>query len=104
MFETIAPQKDQLFSDLRQVIVDAEELLRVTADQAGDSATEVRRRIQGRLRVAQAQLTDLQDAAFTQVKAARDATDEFVQKNPWTSIGIGAALGLVLGLAMTRHK
>lgn len=104
MFETIAPQKEKLLSDLRQVIDDAEELLRVTADQAGDNVTEVRRRIQGRLRAAQAELSDLQDAALTQVKAARDATDEFVHQNPWASVGIGAALGLVVGLALARRK
>lgn len=104
MFESIAPQKEKMLSDLRQVIDDAEELLRVTADQAGDSVTEVRRRIQSRLRIAQADLSDLQDAAVHQVKAARDATDEFVHQNPWASIGIGATLGLILGLVVARQK
>lgn len=104
MFENIAPQKEKLLSDLRQVIDDAEELLRVTADQAGDSVTEVRQRIQSRLRTAQAELSELQDAALTQVKAAGVATDEFVHQNPWASIGIGAALGLVVGLVLARRQ
>lgn len=104
MLETIAPQKDKLLDDLRQVIDDAEELLRVTADQAGDSVTEVRRRIQSRLQLAQAELSDLQDAAVGQAKAARDATDKFVHENPWASIGMGTALGLIVGLVMARQK
>lgn len=104
MFESIAPQKDRLIGDLRQVITDAEELLRVTADQAGDSVAEVRQRIQSRLQAAQAELNGLQQAAFTRVKAAGDATDEFVHQNPWASIGIGAALGLILGLVVARRQ
>lgn len=104
MFENLAPPKDKLLSDLRQVIDDAEELLRVTADQAGDSVTEVRQRIQGRLRTAQAELSDLQGTALHQVKAAQDATDEFVHQNPWLSVGIGAAVGLVAGLMMARRR
>lgn len=104
MFETLAPQKEKLISDLRQVIDDAEELLRVTADQAGDGVAEVRRRIQGRLQIAQAELSGFQDVAIHQVKAARDGTDKFVHQNPWASIGIGATLGLIVGLVVARQK
>jgi ElaB/YqjD/DUF883 family membrane-anchored ribosome-binding protein len=45
----------------------------------------------------------LQDAALDQVKAASAATDEFVHQNPWASIGIGAALGLLAGLVVARR-
>ncbi|MCZ8252344.1 MAG: DUF883 family protein [Hylemonella sp.] len=103
MFESIAPQKDRLIGDLRQVINDAEELLQVTADQTGDSVADIRRRIQDRLQSAQAELNQLQQAALARVKAAGDATDAFVHQNPWASIGVGAALGLVLGLVIARR-
>ena len=46
MNDMTAAHKEKLMHDLRVVITDAEELLRVTADQAGAGATEVRGRIQ----------------------------------------------------------
>ncbi|GAB3490768.1 hypothetical protein GCM10027399_08160 [Curvibacter fontanus] len=103
MPKTIVPKKDGLIDDLRQVITDAEELLHVTADGASDSVAEVRRRIQGRLQAAQVELGKLQEATLIRVKAAGDATDEFVHQNPWASIGVSAALGLILGLVIARR-
>lgn len=103
MFETIAPQREKLTSDLRQVIADTEELLRMSSSETGDSAAEVRSRIQNRLQAARAQLTELQDMAVAKAKAAGLATDEFVHENPWRSIGIAAAVGLVVGVLIARR-
>jgi ElaB/YqjD/DUF883 family membrane-anchored ribosome-binding protein len=103
MFETLTPPKDKLMSDLRQVICDAEELLSVTADQAGDGVTALRERIQERLQVVQAELAGLPAAAYTRVKAASEATDAYVHRNPWASIGVGTAVGMILGLVIARR-
>lgn len=103
MPELTSAHKDKLMADLRIMMADAEELLRVTADQASGSAAEVRGRIQGRLQKAQAELTQLQDAAVAQVKAAGHAADEFVHEKPWQSIGVAAGIGLVIGLLIGRR-
>jgi len=103
MFETTAPQREKLISDLRLVIADAEELLRMTADQAGDKAAEVRGRVEDRLQEARGQLAELQNAALARVKAAGHVTDEFVHENPWKSIGAAAGVGLVIGLLISRR-
>jgi len=103
MFHTKTADKDRLMSDLRTVIADAEELLRMTADQVGDHAEGVRSRVKARLHQATAELQHLQDAAVAQVKAAGHATDEFVHENPWQSVGIAAGIGLVVGLLISRR-
>ncbi len=95
--------KDKLMNDLRVVVADAEELLRMTADEAGDAAVDIRNRIQTRMIQAKADLLVLQDAAIAKVKAAGDATDEFVHENPWKSMGIAGAVGLLLGLLISRR-
>jgi ElaB/YqjD/DUF883 family membrane-anchored ribosome-binding protein len=103
MFESTAPQRDKLLDDLRLVISDAEELLRMTAGEVGDSTAELRGRIQSRLQEARIELAALQDTATAQIKAAGHATDEFVHEHPWQSIGIAAAIGLVVGLLVARR-
>lgn len=103
MSELSTAQRDKLMSDLRLVIADAEELLRLTADQAGESAAELRGRVQGRIQQAKADLLHLQQAAVDKVKAAGHATDEFVHENPWKSIGVAAGVGLVVGLLIGRR-
>jgi ElaB/YqjD/DUF883 family membrane-anchored ribosome-binding protein len=103
MTEMTAVQKDKLMSDLRVVISDAEELLRMTADEAGEGAADLRGRVQARMNQAKIELIHLQEAAVAKVKAAGHATDEFVHENPWKSIGIAAGLGLVVGLLVIRR-
>jgi ElaB/YqjD/DUF883 family membrane-anchored ribosome-binding protein len=103
MISIDAEQKAKLMNDLRMVIEDAQEILRMTADQVGDSAVGVRARVEARLAEATRDLRDLQEAAATRVKAAGDAADEFVQENPWKSIGIAAGIGLVVGLLIARR-
>lgn len=103
MTEMTATQKDKLMGDLRVVISDAEELLRMTADEAGESAADVRSRVQARLNQARTDLLHVQEAAVARVKAAGHATDEFVHDNPWKSIGIAAGIGLVVGLLIGRR-
>lgn len=94
---------EKLMSDLRVVIADAEELLRMTADQAGEGVADVRSRVQARMSQAKADLLHMQETAVAKAKAAGHATDEFVHENPWKSIGIAAGVGLVLGLLVSRR-
>jgi ElaB/YqjD/DUF883 family membrane-anchored ribosome-binding protein len=94
---------DPLIADLKAVIHDTEELLKMTADHVGDNAQEVRDRVSKRLHQAVSELQHLQTVAVAQVKAAGHATDEFVHENPWKSIGIASGLGLIVGLLIARR-
>ena len=103
MTDMTAVNKDKLMTDLRVVIADAGELLRMTADQAGEGAADLRNRVQARMSQAKVDLVHLQEAAVVKAKAAGHATDEFVHDNPWKSIGIAAGVGLVIGLLVSRR-
>ena len=103
MADMTSDQKDKLMGDLRVVIADAEELLRMTVDQTGEGAADLRSRIQTRLSQARVELMHVQEMAVAKVKAAGHATDEFVHENPWKSIGIAAGVGLVVGLLVGRR-
>ena len=105
--DTTAPSttspRDKLMADLKVVIADAEELLKMTAGQAGDKAADIRARMQIRLAAAKTELSRLQTQAATTARAASKATDEYVQENPWAAVGIGAGIGLLIGLLLSRR-
>jgi ElaB/YqjD/DUF883 family membrane-anchored ribosome-binding protein len=103
MSEITSAQRDKLMADLRLVIADTEELMRVTAGQAGEQAKELHGRMQSRLDQAKTSLANLQDAALTKAKEAGHAADEFVHENPWKAIGIAAGVGLIAGLLIARR-
>lgn len=105
MNESVSPEvsKQKLAADLKAVIADAEELLRVTAGQAGDKVTELRGKIEKRLSTARATLSDAQDAMLDKAKQAGRATDDYVHDHPWKAVGVAAGIGLLLGLLISRR-
>ena len=90
-------------ADLRLVISDAEELLRLGAEQTGVSATEWRAKVEERISRAKLKLEDLQDSAVAKAKAAGHAADDYVHEHPWKAIGAAAGVGLIVGLLIGRR-
>jgi ElaB/YqjD/DUF883 family membrane-anchored ribosome-binding protein len=95
--------REKLASDLRIVISDAEELLRATAGQMGEKAVVARERIQESLRVAKDKLARAEEVMVDKTKAAARATDDYVHDHPWGAVGIAAAVGLVIGMLISRR-
>ena len=98
-----AVSKEKLVADLKIVVSDAEELLRATANVAGEKVSELREKIQDRLRDAKLRLADAEAALLDKTKAAARATDDFVHDNPWKAVGIAAGVGLLLGVIIGRR-
>ena len=95
--------QEQLVSDIKAVISEAEEMLTATADQAGEKIANLRVRIQARLRDAKARLADAEEVLVDKTKAAARATDDYVHESPWTAVGIAAGAGLLIGLLIGRR-
>lgn len=95
--------REKLGADLRIVIADAEELLRATAGQMGEKAVVARERIQESLRIAKDKLARAEEAMVDKTKAAARATDDYVHDHPWGAVGIAGAVGLVIGMLISRR-
>lgn len=96
--------KEKLMQDLQLVVSDAEELLRATADQAGEKVSAARERIQDSLATAKARMADTQKAMLEKTRQAARATDDYVHENPWRAVGIAAGVGLVVGMLISRGR
>jgi len=103
MTEMTQVSKDKLIADVKVVIADAEELLRATANQAGDKITDARAKIQDHLNRAKESLADAQSLVVERAKAVGHATDDYVHDNPWRSVGIAAGVGFLVGLLIGRR-
>jgi ElaB/YqjD/DUF883 family membrane-anchored ribosome-binding protein len=95
--------KEKLVADFRQVVADAEELLRLTAGQAGEKMGELRERASANLASARARLADAEAAVVARTKEVARATDDYVHDHPWRSIGVAAGVGLIVGLLIGRR-
>ncbi len=95
--------KEQLISDFKVVIADAEALIKATASQGGEAVTNLRAKAEESLAAAKVKLADAQDALIEKGKIAAQATDDYVHEKPWHAVGIAAGVGLVIGLLIARR-
>ncbi|MDP1735678.1 MAG: DUF883 family protein [Sulfuritalea sp.] len=95
--------KDKLIADVRLVIADTEELLRVTAGQAGDKIADIRARTQDRLSAAKIKLAEAEAAVVDKAKQVGRVADDYVHDNPWRSVGVAAGFGFIVGLLIGRR-
>jgi ElaB/YqjD/DUF883 family membrane-anchored ribosome-binding protein len=96
--------RDKLVSNLKAVIKDAEELLKNSGEQAGDTYQSARARLASTLESAKSGLSTAQDSIVARTKDLAQTTDTYVQDNPWRSVGIAAAFGLAVGVLISLTR
>jgi len=94
--------KEKLVGDLKTLIGDAEELLKASANQAGEKFSVARQKIEQSLVEGKKSLADAEKLLVKKSKEAADVADDYVRENPWGAVGIAAGVGIVLGLLIRR--
>jgi ElaB/YqjD/DUF883 family membrane-anchored ribosome-binding protein len=76
--------KGKMAADFRTMINDSEDLLKAAAGVTGEGFGAARSKFEERVKSAKVMLADA-------------AQREYIRSNPWTSVGIAVAAGLVIG-------
>ena len=92
-----------LMADFQTLVADTERLLEHTASLAGDQADELRAQIKDSLLKARESLEETKESLQERGQAAVVATEDYVQANPWQSVGIAAGVRFLIGLLATRR-
>lgn len=95
--------RDRLMEDLRLVMRDVEDLLRSTGQTVDESYRLARTRFESTLNDAKSGFSDLEGRVSEGAREAMETTQDYVQKNPWQAVGIGALTGLAIGLLISRR-
>lgn len=92
-----------LLADFQTLVADTEKLLDHTASLAGEQADILRDQIQDSLLRARETLKQTEDSLRQRGEAAVIATEDYVQNNPWQSVGLAAGVGFLIGLLASRR-
>lgn len=101
--KTAKTAQDILMADFQTLVRDTEKLLEHSATLAGDQADELRQQINDSLSRARETLQQTQESVVERGQAALSATEDYVQSNPWQSVGIAAGVGFLIGLLASRR-
>ncbi|MHA6494420.1 DUF883 family protein [Pseudomonas borbori] len=95
--------QEQLIQEFQALVSDTEKLLQTSTTLVGEHAEELREQIRGSLGRARGTLHNAENNLRERGQAAVNATTDYVQTHPWHSLGIAAAIGLLLGMLITRR-
>jgi len=97
MMERTTQQTAALAEELRNVMRQAEQLVVALGQDRDEALVELRERLSVAVSEGKRRLADIEEQARLLKDTAGRAVDDFVQDNPWTAVGVGAAIGLILG-------
>jgi ElaB/YqjD/DUF883 family membrane-anchored ribosome-binding protein len=74
-----------------------------TREDVEDNLESITSQISEGIKKGSYNLSQLQDALMDRTKQAAASTDQMVHENPWGAIGVGVAIGVLLGFLIPRR-
>lgn len=94
---------DNLRAELKSLADTLEEVLSSSGDKSKEEMSKIRSKAEHALRESRHRLCETSDVIAKQTREAAAKADNYVRENPWTGVGIGAAVGVVLGVLLSRR-
>lgn len=93
---------DDLTDEFRNLVDAMEEVFSAASGDSQEKLAELKGTAQATLKKARAKLGDVEKTAVAKARKLASDSDDYVHDNPWTAIGAGVGVGLLLGLLIGR--
>jgi ElaB/YqjD/DUF883 family membrane-anchored ribosome-binding protein len=100
---TIERSKDRLVNDLRGVVADADDLLKVVGDATTEELAAARSMVEAKLGEARSRVLEARTAIARQAHDVADATQEYLTENRLKVLGVAALAGLITAVLLSRR-
>lgn len=98
--KALQQSKDKLVADLKVVVDDAQALLKEAMDTSAEGITAVPAYLEDRMNAVRGNLQRVKGAIESRAKQATAVTHDYVQENPWKSIGLVAAASVIISFLL----
>ncbi|MEC5384611.1 DUF883 domain-containing protein [Uliginosibacterium sp. H3] len=92
-----------LIEESQDILRQTEALMAEAVNATGEEAKALQARVVRALERAKLSLGEAEKAALAKAGKAAKATDTYVRDNPWKAVGLGAAIGVVVGMLIARR-
>ncbi|VEB95698.1 Bacterial protein of uncharacterised function (DUF883) [Cedecea lapagei] len=97
-------QVDDINNDVSQLADSLEDVLKSFGSDAKDEVDAARKKAETLLKETRARLNGSQSRVTQAARDAAGCADTYVRDKPWQSVGIGAAVGIVLGALLVSRR
>lgn len=98
-----APATERLAQNLRQLVGEADDLLKGAAQSGEEHLDSAKARLASQLHQLRQQIDELEDTLVQRTRKAVKATDEAVHAHPYTAMGLAGLAGVLLGAIIARR-
>lgn len=95
--------RERLATSLRQMVDEADHLLKTAQRTGNDQFNAARDRFETRLKQAKSELGELESSAMYNARRAARAADTTVHEHPYAAMGIAAGAALLIGMLISRR-
>jgi ElaB/YqjD/DUF883 family membrane-anchored ribosome-binding protein len=92
-----------LSQEFENFLADFDTLLHATADLSGEELKEMKAKLHEKVEEAREFVEDTSEDLERRARKSASRVNHEVHDEPWKAIGVGAALGLLLGLVVSRR-
>lgn len=89
--------------EFHNFVADIEDLIKSSTSLTGEELEKAREKIRTRISEAKDSLSEISETVVDRARKTVEVTDQYVHEQPWSAVGVGAALGLIVGLLLARR-
>lgn len=90
--------------DFNSFVDDVDHLIKEASSLTGEELNQAREKLNERILMARKLVEKKGDSLTKQARKSVAAGNKYVHQQPWQIVGAGAALGLLMGLALVRRR
>lgn len=94
---------DQLRNELKSLADTLEELLQTSGEKSDTEIQKLKAKAESMIKTSRQTLQDSSDKLVEQTKEMAGKADNYVHEKPWNGMGIAAAVGLVVGVLLSKR-
>jgi ElaB/YqjD/DUF883 family membrane-anchored ribosome-binding protein len=99
----IAATNGALSREFNSFLTDIEELVKATTSLTGEDLARAKAKLSARVIKAKESVEEMSDVIAERARSTAKITDHYVHAQPWQAIGIGAAVGLLIGFVLAQR-
>ena|SRR5437762_1973091 len=90
--------------EFHSFLADIEDLIKATTSLTGEDLATAKSKLNARIAAARNSVVEISDSVSQRVRKSAVTTNNFVHDKPWQAIGIGAVVGMLLGVVIGRRS
>ena len=89
--------------EFQNFVADIEDLIKASTSLTGDDLARAKANLSARVAAARAFVEEMPGTMSDRARKSVKVADDYVREQPWQTVGVGAAVGLLIGFLLGRR-